>query len=138
MPMADVFSPSKRSEVMRQVRSKDTTPEIVVRSFAHRLGYRFRLHRTDLPGSPDLVFPRLKRVVFVNGCFWHGHNCARGARIPKTNRDYWVTKIRRNCERDKASYRKLRKAGWKVLVIWECTVTKGDSWQRRLAQFLGP
>jgi DNA mismatch endonuclease (patch repair protein) len=118
--MPDVFSPDQRSAVMRAVKSRNTTPEIAVRRAAHALGLRFRLHRTDLPGKPDLVFPAKRAALFVHGCFWHGHSCARGDRMPATNRDYWRAKIGRNMARDKASLSALRKLGWKPAVIWEC------------------
>jgi DNA mismatch endonuclease (patch repair protein) len=118
--MPDVFSPDQRSAVMRAVKSRNTTPEIAVRRAAHALGLRFRLHRADLPGKPDLVFPSKRAALFVHGCFWHGHSCARGDRMPATNRDYWRAKIGRNMARDKASLSALRKLGWKPVVIWEC------------------
>jgi len=118
--MPDVFSPDQRSAVMRSVKSRTTTPEIAVRRAAHALGLRFRLHRADLPGKPDLVFPAKRAALFVHGCFWHGHSCARGDRMPATNRDYWRAKIGRNMARDKASLSALRKLGWKPVVIWEC------------------
>lgn len=105
---------------MRAVRSQDTQPELAVRRIAHNLGFRFRLHRKDLPGSPDLVFPRRKKIILVHGCFWHAHDCARGARTPKQNRDYWTAKIERNAQRDRKVMRELNAAGWATLVIWEC------------------
>src|SRR5208337_3804220 len=105
---------------MRQIRSKNSGPEIVLRSLAHRMGYRFRLHRKDLPGKPDLVFPGMRKAIFVHGCFWHGHDCARGARVPKGNRAYWTKKIGRNKERDRATLAALKGSGWKVAVLWEC------------------
>jgi len=111
-----------RSAIMRSVKSKDTKPEMAVRRFVHGLGYRFRLHRKSLPGTPDLVFPRLRKVVFVNGCFWHGHDCPRGARIPKNNRDYWIAKIARNRERDKLNRKLLLAEGWGVYIVWECQI----------------
>lgn len=95
-------------------------PEMAVRRFAHHLGYRFRLHCESLPGKPDLVFSRLKKVIFVHGCFWHGHTCARGNRVPKNNRDYWVAKIARNRERDQLNQNLLRAQGWKIYIAWEC------------------
>lgn len=118
--MADPFGPEQRSAVMRAVRSSNTTPEIAVRRAAHALGLRFRLHRPDLPGKPDLVFPGRKAALFVHGCFWHGHQCVRGARTPATNRDYWLAKIARNMTRDKASVAALKKLGWSAHIIWEC------------------
>lgn len=125
-----------RSETMRRVKGKDTSPEIAVRSMLHRMGYRFRLHRQDLPGKPDIVFPTRKKVVFINGCFWHGHDCVRGARVPKTNRKYWIEKIRRNMERDKKSSADLRIIGWKCLVVWECQIKRTAAIEKTLARFL--
>ena len=111
---------SHRSWTMAQVKSKNTTPEMVVRKTAHALGLRFRLHRAELPGKPDLVFPRWRTAVFVNGCFWHSHrNCGR-ARIPRTNVDYWTKKLLRNVRRDQETVRVLKKSGWRCAVIWEC------------------
>ena len=104
--MADVFTPLERSSVMRAVKSSNTTPEIAVRRAAHALGLRFRLNRSDLPGKPDLVFPARKTAVFVHGCFWHGHDCPRGARMPASNRDYWLIKIGRNVARDRKHWRR--------------------------------
>jgi DNA mismatch endonuclease (patch repair protein) len=118
--MADVFTPRERSAVMRAVKSSNTAPEIAVRRAAHALGLRFRLNRSDLPGKPDLVFPARKTAVFVHGCFWHGHDCARGARMPASNRDYWLAKISRNVTRDKTTLAALKQQGWKTHVIWEC------------------
>lgn len=124
-----------RSDIMRSVKSRDTTPEMIVRRFLHRLGYRFRLHRKDLAGTPDLVLPRMKMVVFVHGCFWHGHNCARGGRLPKSNRDYWIAKITRNRERDQLNRALLQAEGWKVCTVWECEI-KNLQKMRELAAFL--
>ncbi|WP_223564814.1 very short patch repair endonuclease [Agrobacterium tumefaciens] len=127
-----------RSAIMRAVKSKDTTPEMIVRRLAHSLGFRYRLHCRDLPGNPDLVFHSRHKVIFVNGCFWHGHNCARGSRQPKTNSDYWQTKIGRNVERDAINQVTLRAAGWQVLTVWECeTKASKTSWlEERLRLFL--
>jgi DNA mismatch endonuclease, patch repair protein len=121
---------------MRAIHSKDTAPEWVVRRLIHGLGYRFRLHRKDLPGHPDLVLPRLNKVVFVHGCFWHGHSCARGARIPMTNRAYWVAKIARNEQRDRAARLALGSLGWSVAVVWECKTRDQVSLERWLVRFL--
>ncbi|WP_444666557.1 very short patch repair endonuclease [Cereibacter changlensis] len=109
-----------RSATMRAVKAKDTAPEMIVRRLAHGFGCRFRLHRKDLPGTPDLVFTGRRKIVMVNGCFWHGHDCARGARQPKTNGDYWRAKIGRNVARDAANLAALEAAGWEVLTVWEC------------------
>lgn len=133
----DVFSPRKRSAVMARVKAKNTKPEMIVRRLCHRLGYRFRLHRRDLPGAPDLVFPGRRAAMFVHGCFWHGHDCARGARVPKTNRAYWEAKIARNRARDARARAELEALGWRVLVIWECAL-KDEDLAARLVDFLGP
>lgn len=122
---------------MRAVKGADTTPELAVRRLAHGMGFRFRLHRKDLPGKPDLTFPRLRKVIFVNGCFWHGHDCARGARIPVQNRDYWTRKVARNVERDRNAQSALQRLGWKSLVVWECEIRDQDRLRRALRRFLG-
>ncbi|MBN1827012.1 MAG: DNA mismatch endonuclease Vsr [Candidatus Eisenbacteria bacterium] len=134
--MTDTLEPEKRSWVMSRVRSKDTSPEITVRSLVHRLGFRFRLHRRDLPGTPDLVFPSRHMVIFVHGCFWHGHRCRRGNRIPKTNRSYWIDKINRNKARDRLQRGRLRRLGWRVMVVWECQLSDLDRLERRIIGFL--
>jgi len=121
---------------MRAVKSVDTRPEMIVRRMLHKLGYRYRLHRKDLPGKPDLVFPCRKAVIFVHGCFWHGHDCKRGDRTPKTNTKYWTKKIRRNVERDAQAIRDLETAGWRTLVIWECELKKAKAIQQKLTSFL--
>lgn len=128
------------SEAMSRVRSKDTTPEMVVRRLAHSLGYRFRLHRKDLAGTPDLVFPSRGKVVFVHGCFWHGHddpNCKR-ARTPKSRVEFWENKVKRNRARDASSIAALEDAGWQVLVVWECEtpIGKRHDLEQRLKNFL--
>jgi DNA mismatch endonuclease (patch repair protein) len=121
----DTVSKERRSHIMRQVRSKDTSPEIRVRRAIHREGFRYRLHSSALPGKPDLVFAKYGLVVFVNGCFWHGHDCARGARVPASNTRYWVDKIARNRRRDETNCARLKSMGWRVVVIWECSLDKG-------------
>lgn len=118
--MTDVYDREKRSAVMARVRSKDTAPEMALRRILTGLGARYRLHRKDLPGSPDIVMPGRKLALFVHGCFWHGHDCPRGARVPKTNRDYWLAKVARNVARDDRSKQALEAAGWRVAVVWEC------------------
>ncbi|MFO0806460.1 MAG: very short patch repair endonuclease [Gemmataceae bacterium] len=134
--MADIFTPAERSRIMAAVRSTDTAPERIVRRLVHRMGLRFRLHRRSLPGTPDLVFPGRARVIFVHGCFWHAHTCGAG-RLPSTNRPFWKKKLAANAERDRRSVRKLRRAGWKVLVIWECqTAPRKRVWlTARIAKF---
>ena len=111
---------------MRAVRSRNTTPEMIVRRAATALGYRYRLHKAELPGKPDLVFGPRRKVIFVHGCFWHGHDCPRGARTPKTNADYWRAKIARNVARDRENLVALERAGWRVLTIWECSTRKSQ------------
>ena len=133
---ADKFDAATRSRTMRAVKSKDTAPEMKVRRLAHALGHRFRLHRKDLPGAPDLVFPRSRKIIFVHGCFWHGHNCPRGARMPKANADYWSTKIFRNKTRDEAAQEQLKSQRWNVLVIWECELRDDMELKARLSAFL--
>ena len=135
-PLIDTLSPQDRSALMSRVRGKDTTPELVVRRLAHRHGYRFRLHRKDLPGSPDLVFPRLKKAIFVHGCFWHGHLGCRAGRLPKSRVDYWSAKISRNKERDAEALAELRNLGWQVLVIWECETKDAGIIERKLDNFI--
>lgn len=122
---------------MRAVKGADTTPELAVRRLAHSMGYRFRLHRKDLPGKPDLTFPRLRKTIFVHGCFWHGHDCARGGRVPVQNRDYWKRKVARNMERDMNVQSALQRLGWKSLVVWECEIKDQDRLRRALRRFLG-
>ena len=134
--MTDVYSPEKRSAVMRRVKSKDTSPELAVRKALTRLGARYRLHRKDLPGSPDIVLPARKLALFVHGCFWHGHDCSRGARVPKQNRDYWVGKVGRNMARDEKTRAALTALGWRVETIWACELKDGAALNARLAEFL--
>jgi DNA mismatch endonuclease (patch repair protein) len=124
----------QRSRTMRAVRSKDTKPEMFVRRLLHRLGYRFRLHHKDLPGSPDIVFPGRRKVIFVHGCFWHGHSCKRGARQPKENAEYWREKIARNVARDRKVQAALTGLGWTPLTLWECKLR--DNLEGRLRAFL--
>src|SRR5580693_3565013 len=134
--MTDVYSPQKRSAVMRQVKGKDTAPERVVRRLIWALGGRYRLHRADLPGKPDIVLPGRRLAIFVHGCFWHGHDCARGARVPKANRDYWLGKVGRNRARDVASREALAAAGWRVETIWECELKDHAALEARISALL--
>jgi DNA mismatch endonuclease (patch repair protein) len=135
---ADNLTPEQRQRTMRRVRSVDTGPEMTVRRLAHGLGYRYRLHRKDLPGKPDLVFPARRKVIFVHGCFWHGHDCKAGRKQPKTNADYWTVKLGRNRARDLANQALLREHGWDVLVIWECRIRDRDALRADICRFLGP
>lgn len=126
----------QRSAIMRAVKSKDTKPEIKIRSLIHKLGYRFRLHRKDIPGTPDIAFPVRHKVIFIHGCFWHGHDCKRGSRVPKENRDYWENKIERNRRRDTINVDALQQLRWQILVIWECEITHSQDLTRKLTDFL--
>lgn len=121
---------------MRAIRKRDTKPELAVRSTLHRLGYRFRLHRRDLPGSPDIVLPRHRAVIFVHGCFWHQHAGCRHATVPRLRQSYWLPKLSRNVARDGQAVRELVAAGWRVLVLWECEIAKQQETEGRLADFL--
>jgi len=134
--MTDVFSPKKRSWIMGRIRGKNTTSELKIRSLLHRLGFRFRLHHKELPGKPDIIFHSRKAIIFVHGCFWHGHTCNRGNRKPKTNASYWGNKIKKNVERDTLHHAKLEALGWKILVIWECEINNTQKLSKRLHSFL--
>lgn len=127
-----------RSRIMRAVKGRDTKPELRVRSLVHRLGYRYSLKRRDLPGSPDLALVARKAAIFVHGCFWHGHDCRRGAREPKTNVAYWRAKIARNVARDAETLRRLDEIGWRTLVIWECEMKDEAALAARLQSFIQP
>jgi DNA mismatch endonuclease, patch repair protein len=123
----DVHSRATRSRNMAAIRSTNTKPEIRVRSALHALGYRFRLHRKDLPGRPDIVLPRLRTVIFVHGCFWHCHRCKYGSVVPATRADFWASKRAGNVARDRRNRAALRRAGWRVIVLWECEVRTAES-----------
>ena len=134
--MVDVFSERKRSWIMGRVKGRDTKPEMLVRSLLHGMGFRFRLHRKDLPGNPDIVLPRHKKVIFVHGCFWHGHpGCPRSKR-PTTNRTFWDRKLDGNLERDKRFCDELSGMGWKVLIVWQCGTKEPDILANKLERFL--
>jgi DNA mismatch endonuclease, patch repair protein len=134
--VADIMSAEKRSAVMSRIRGKDTQPELLVRRVLHAMGYRFRLHRRDLPGTPDIVFPSRRKVVFVHGCFWHGHPGCPFAVMPKTRPEFWATKIGRNRERDLAAAEQLQAQGWRSLELWECETRDMRQICRRLRRFL--
>ena len=136
-PATDVFSKEKRSAVMRQVKSTGTAPEIALRKLLTGLGLRYRLHRKDLPGKPDIVFSGRRTALFVHGCFWHGHDCARGARAPKANADYWQAKIARNRARDARVQAELASLGWRPFVVWECELRDRAGLATRLRTVLG-
>lgn len=118
----DRLTPEQRRKTMQAVKGKNTSPEVLVRQYLHRQGYRFRLHRKDLPGKPDIVLPKYKTVIFINGCFWHRHQGCKQATMPASNIDYWEKKFKRTQERDNSQYRQLEKLGWKVVIVWECEV----------------
>ncbi len=134
--MADVLTPEQRRLNMSRIRSRDTRPEMVVRSLVHGMGYRYRLHNPKLPGKPDLTLTRHRKVIFVHGCFWHKHRCRYGRVVPKTNADFWEEKRQGNVERDRRNITELKRLGWEVLVIWECWTRDTESLKRRLAAFL--
>ncbi len=133
----DTITAERRSALMARIRDKGTAPELAVRRMAHKLGYRFRLHKADLPGRPDLVFPKFRKVVLVHGCFWHQHRGCRRSSIPKSRFDYWGPKLARNVARDWEAADALRSAGWEVLVIWECESGDADALALKLKNFLG-
>jgi DNA mismatch endonuclease (patch repair protein) len=133
----DLITRSQRSANMARIRDRDTGPELTVRRLAHRIGYRYRLHRADLPGTPDLVFPGQHKVVFVNGCFWHRHAGCRFAYTPKTNVEFWTTKFTANTARDERVRKSLEDMGWSVLTIWECETADLDSLAEQLKGYLG-
>ena len=130
--MTDILTKEKRSWNMSRIRNKNTRPEIVVRSLLHCIGYRFRLHRKDLPGNPDIVLPKYKTIIFVHGCFWHRHKNCKYAYTPKSRVDFWQKKFLGNIERDCKHKKELKKLGWKVLVIWECETTDALILSKRL------
>ena len=133
--MPDVFSKRKRSEVMRRIRSKDTKPEVRLRSALHRAGLRFRLHDSSLPGKPDIVLRKYRTAIQVRGCFWHGHSCIDG-HVPKSRRSYWKPKLASNKERDARNDRRLRRMGWSVLVVWECRCMTDKGLKKEVGRIL--
>ncbi len=134
--MTDVHTPEQRSRNMASIQAKDTKPEMIVRSIVHRSGFRYRLHRRDLPGKPDLVFPGLQKIIFVHGCFWHMHRCRYGKVTPATNAKFWQKKRTSNVDRDRKNRRKLRRMGWDVMVVWECWTRDEETLEARLIEFL--
>ncbi len=135
--MTDVFSPEKRSAVMRRVKGRDTSPELAVRRILRAAGIGYRLGGMGLSGRPDVVMKGRKVALFVHGCFWHGHDCPRGARQPKTNADYWIAKIERNRARDAAAVQALEASAWRVVVVWECEMRQADFAAGLIATVLG-
>jgi DNA mismatch endonuclease (patch repair protein) len=132
----DRLDSNRRSWNMGQIKGRNTIPEVVVRSMLHRSGFRFSLHRKDLPGKPDIVLPKRQTVIFVHGCFWHRHQGCKQCYMPKSNIDFWQTKFGKNVERDRRNVLALRKAGWRVLVIWECELADRERLQRKLRKLL--
>jgi DNA mismatch endonuclease, patch repair protein len=132
----DVLTPSERSVRMALIRSRDTKPEMAVRRLVHGMGYRYRLHDRDLPGRPDLVFRSKLKVIFVHGCFWHLHRNCRNNRPPKSRLDYWQPKLQRNAIRDNEARNRLRRMGWRTLVIWECDLNNSERITQKISQFL--
>lgn len=131
----DRLTSAQRSANMRRIKSKDSAPELIVRRLVHSLGYRYRLHNHQLPGRPDLVFARRKKIIFVHGCFWHAHGC-RVAHKPRSRQNYWTPKLRRNAERDKDHQQSLRALGWRVLVLWECEISDAAALAKRVKRFI--
>jgi DNA mismatch endonuclease, patch repair protein len=134
--VADKFTPEERSRIMARVKGRDTKPEKIVRSLLHAMGYRFRLHRKDLPGKPDIVLPKHKKVIFVHGCFWHGHPSCRRAARPTSNVNFWNTKIDGNISRDSAAQAALTSQGWQYLILWQCEISNLTALSNKLAEFL--
>lgn len=134
--MMDVFSLEKRSKIMSSIRSYDTQPELIIRSLVHRMGYRFRLRSASLPGSPDIVLPRHKKVIFIHGCFWHGHQKCKRSKRPNGNKDFWKRKLDHNINRDKRQQKELNKLGWHYLVVWQCQINRPEMVRRRIRRFL--
>jgi DNA mismatch endonuclease (patch repair protein) len=132
----DILSKERRSDHMRRIRGKNTKPEMIVRRVAHALGYRYRLHDSELPGSPDLVFAKHRKVIFVHGCFWHNHAHCSVGRVPDSNREYWLRKFRLNKLRDANNKRALRRLGWQYLVLWECTLSNERALRQEIVRFL--
>ena len=131
----DTRTPEQRRRIMQAVKSKDTKPEMIVRRCLHAMGYRYRLHRKDLPGRPDIVFVGRRKAIFVHGCFWHGHGCSKG-QLPKSQLDYWLSKLKQNVRRDRMNIEQLELMGWRALVIWQCQTTDIDALRVQLITFL--
>ena len=134
--MTDIYEPRKRSEIMSRIRGRGTKPELIVRRITHRLGFRFRLHRKDLPGRPDIVFPRYRAVIMVHGCFWHRHPGCKHASIPKTRKLFWKNKLEDNVARDRRNETALLELGWRVMVIWQCETKDREAVAARIESFL--
>ena len=136
MVLGDIFTPEKRSQIMGRIGSKNSKLEIAVRKLVHSLGYRFRLHDTTLPGKPDVVLRRHRKVIFINGCFWHGHKDCSRSKLPSTNVTFWKDKITKNAIRDKRALKKLRCEGWRAMVVWQCEMKYPERLAKRLGRYL--
>jgi len=138
--MADTLTPAERSERMARVKGRDTAPEMLVRQIVRGLGYHYRLHRRDLPGCPDLTFGKLRKIIFVHGCFWHRHDdsACKLARLPKSKLDFWLPKLEANRARDLKNQERIKAMGWKFLVVWECQLGDRVKLEKRIRSFLGP
>jgi DNA mismatch endonuclease (patch repair protein) len=134
--MTDCLTPQKRSWLMSQVPSKDTTTELIVRRLVHSMGYRYRLHGSDLPGKPDIVLPKYKKIILVHGCFWHRHKGCRKSGVPKSKKHFWLDKFEKNIRRDAKEMRILKKYGWRILVVWQCQTKDNEKLKNRLNRFL--
>jgi len=136
--MTDIITTNERSRIMSLVKNKNTQPELLVRRLIHNAGFRYRLHDKKLPGTPDIVFSKKRKVIFVHGCFWHRHEQCSLARLPKSNQEFWLKKLENNRVRDKLNLQKLNETGWEALVLWECELRDIESLKRRLKEFLTP
>jgi len=136
--MVDTLTPRERSKRMSRIRGADTKPEMLVRRLVYGMGYRYRIHQRNLPGTPDLVFPSRRKIIFVHGCFWHRHPdpACKLARLPKSRLDFWETKLETNRRRDKENLEKLKEMGWKPLVVWECELTNAEEISKEIISFL--
>ncbi|MBE3124918.1 MAG: DNA mismatch endonuclease Vsr [Acidobacteria bacterium] len=134
--MTDVFPPQKRSQIMSSIRGYDTQPELSVRSLVHRMGYRFRIRQGQLPGDPDIVLPRHRKVIFIHGCFWHSHKKCKRSKRPSTNETFWNQKLDKNIDRDKRQQGELRKLGWKTLVVWQCQIRIPAKLEEKIKRFM--
>ena len=134
--MVDILTKSQRQFCMSHNKGKDTTPEVFVRKLTYSLGYHYRLHRRDLPGCPDMVFPGKKKLIFINGCYWHRHNCKKGRSIPETRKLFWQAKFKQTIERDKRNQKALKKLGWQIFVVWECQLKDLTKLRTKITAFL--
>lgn len=132
LPMTDIYAKNKRSQIMSKISGKDTKPEMIVRKYLFAQGFRFRVNVKSLTGKPDIVLPKYKTIIFVNGCFWHGHKNCKAAKLPSTRKDFWKRKILTNIARDKKDIEKLRGIGWHVIIVWQCELSSKEKQQKRI------